>query len=184
MASVEELTQKLLNPMQALYRVPYGIQDHERALSEYARALIGLPGHLLDAAWSRLVASHKRRDWPSVSEILEAAGSVTPRAEPAVGVGDGVHESRMSHASSLRDFPFVSSPLRSDPRWGQFLDRIHLSAEHAWFAQAEPVGDGIEVPNAFRREQIISRFGEALSAHFGQMVPVNVNPARTYANLP
>ena len=74
MASVEEIQVKIVEPLRALYRVPIGIEDPEKALVEYTKASKNIPGHLLDGAWERVVATHKRRDWPTISELIMASG--------------------------------------------------------------------------------------------------------------
>jgi hypothetical protein len=71
MSSSEEVQSIILEPMRALYRVPFGIEDPERALVEYARVLRNHSTANLQAGWNAIVLSHKRRDWPSIYEFIE-----------------------------------------------------------------------------------------------------------------
>lgn len=96
----------------------------------------------------------------------------------------GTHPARLNPPDSFAGFLFRESPLRSLPGWAAFLDALHPSEEHAFFVQAEACGQaGIEVPNGFRREQIITRRGRDLAAHFGHPIAVSVNAQRTYLPL-
>jgi hypothetical protein len=187
MASVEEIQAKIIEPMRALFRVPFGIEDPERALLEYVRALKNVPGHLLEGAWERVVSTAKKRDWPTISEILLATGYVSDakaRADiPADKLG-GLHASRVNPDPAMHAYAFYESSLRKDAIWSKFLDSIHPTAEHNFFVQVEQRGDGIEVPNKFRQEHIVTNYGEAMKQFFGVVVPVRVNPDIKYRALP
>ena len=187
MASVEEIQSKVVEPMRALFRVPFGIEDPEKALLEYVRALKNMPGHLLDGAWDRVIATHKRRDWPTISELISASGhasAVKANAEIPAEKAATLHPSRVNPSGEMNGYAFYESHLRKDGQWDKFLDGVHPSAEHNFFVQSEASGDGLDVPNDFRREYINTHFGEALKARFGQRVPINVNPTRKYRALP
>jgi hypothetical protein len=187
MASVEEIQAKIVEPMRALFRVPFGIEDPERALLEYVRALKNVPGHLLEGAWERVVATAKKRDWPTISEILLATGYVSEakaRADiPADKLG-GLHPARVNPDPAMHAYAFYESSLRKDAIWNQFLDAIHPTAEHNFFVQVEQRGNGIEVPNEFRREHIVTNYGEAMKKFFGVVVPVHANPDIKFRALP
>lgn len=187
MASIEEIQSKVVEPMRALYRVPFGIEEPERALVEYTKALKAIPGQLLEGAWDRVVATHKRRDWPTISELIMAsgyAGAVKANAEIPAAKAATMHPSRVNGSGEMQGYAFYESHLRNDSQWEQFLDAIHPSAEHNFFVQAEKAGDGLDVPSDFRREYINTNYGEALKARFGQRVPITVNPSRKYRALP
>ena len=55
MASTEQVRDEILEPMRALFRVPFGIEDPERALLEYARTLRRYSVETLKAGWSRII---------------------------------------------------------------------------------------------------------------------------------
>ena len=71
MASLDEINSEILEPMRALFRVPFGIEDPERALVEYAHVLRHHTPAILKAGWAEMVLKHKRRDWPSIFEFME-----------------------------------------------------------------------------------------------------------------
>lgn len=71
MASTEQVKTEILEPMRALFRVPFGIEDPERGLLEYGRVLRRYSPETLKAGWSRIIEKYKRRDWPSVFEFVE-----------------------------------------------------------------------------------------------------------------
>lgn len=187
MASTDEIQAKIIEPMRALYRVPFGIEDPERALVEYTKALKSVPGHLLDGAWERVVATHKKRDWPTISELLMATGhteAAKVRAEIPADRAVTMHPSRVNPPPELRLVSLLESGLRRFPEWEKFMDTVHPTAEHNFFVQAEKTNSGFEVPNEFRREYITNNYGEAMKAHFGTHVFVSVNSQRKYRELP
>lgn len=187
MASVEEIQVKIVEPMRALYRVPFGIEDPEKALVEYTKALKNIPGQLLEGAWDRVVATHKRRDWPTISELIMAsgyAGSVKAAAAIPADKAAMLHPSRVNPSGEMNGYAFYESHLCKDKEWEKFLDTLHPTAEHNYFVQVEESGGGLDVPNDFRREYMTTRFGEALKARFGRVVPITVNKSRKYRALP
>lgn len=187
MASTDEIHAKIVGPMRALFRVPFGIDDPERALVEYTKALKSASGDAMAQAWDRLVATHKRRDWPTISEIISAIDHTeslsAPKRNSAESPGS-VHPARINTPPEMRGVQLMDSSLRSKPEWNSFLETIHPTIEHNFFVQAERVGDGIEVPNDFRREYIVNNYSEAMKAHFKKGVHVSVNKSRKYRELP
>ena len=71
MASRDEIETEILQPMRSLFRVPFGIEDPERALVEYANVLRRHSVSMLKTGWARMVETYRRRDWPSIYEFIE-----------------------------------------------------------------------------------------------------------------
>lgn len=187
MASTEEIQKYIIEPMRALYRVPFGIEDPERALVEYTKALKSIPGNSLEGGWSRIIATHKKRDWPTISELITEIG----RAEAVVVAlksnpedAGKVHAARVNPAPELRGAMLLDAAIRQFPEWEAFLEKIHPTIEHNFFVQAEKTTNGIEVPNDFRREYIVTNYSEAMKSHFGKAVVVSVNKQRHFKQLP
>lgn len=76
MATPDEVDRYVLQPMQALYRMPYRMEDPEAALAQYGRALTGFKADVLASAWVLLRDRYKKRDWPAISEIREHIDAV------------------------------------------------------------------------------------------------------------
>lgn len=64
--------------------------------------------------------------------------------------------------------------LRANQTWNRFLDSIHISHEHVFFADAHMGAFAHEVTNvsAFEAEQIRMRWSEQLKTFFGRQVIV------------
>ena len=72
MATVSEISETILEPMRAMYRMPRGIEDADKALSEYAKALKRWTIDELESGFNRIKDNYKRRDWPSIWELQQA----------------------------------------------------------------------------------------------------------------
>jgi hypothetical protein len=187
MASTDEIKAIIIEPMRALYRVPFGIEDPERALVEYARALKNIPGHLLAPGWEKIIATHKDRSWPTIAEMIKACGNASAdQSRASVAPEDAIrlHEARVNPPAELRGALLYESALRNHPGWPAMLDLIHPTAEHNFFVRTELVNGTLEVPNEFHRDWIVSKYGEAIKAHLGKAIHVKVNKARKYRDLP
>lgn len=83
MATSFEVEAEFLSKMKALYRVPYGVQDTDASLAEYAGELSEYPANALREGWIRLKRSYKKRDWPALGEILPHLQAEHARAPAA-----------------------------------------------------------------------------------------------------
>lgn len=95
-----------------------------------------------------------------------------------------LHPDRISKPESMRGFLFKESPLRSNPKWYEWLDTQSPTLEHVMFGDATMGAYATEiiVGTAFAAEYIRMNFSEKLKAHFG--AGVSVTHFRTRAAAP
>lgn len=183
MASIEEVQAAVLEPMRSLFRVPFGIEDPEAALAQYAKTLTRFSGDSLRAGWERVVELHKKRDWPPIADLLDAVraaeASIAVRAgfgrADASGDPSFMHEARIHPTPEMRLFLFRKADvLRKNPTWESFLDSIHPTAEHCFFSQATmgAVANNITGLTVFEAQYVRQTWGDRLKEAFGAPVRV------------
>lgn len=76
MANHDQVRTEILDPMRSLFRVPFGVVDPENGLTQYSIVLSRYSSATLADGWKIIIASYKRRDWPTISDLVEAMDSV------------------------------------------------------------------------------------------------------------
>jgi hypothetical protein len=177
MATTEQIQTEVLEPMRSLFRVPFGIESPEEALGQYAKALTRFSVETLRAGWGRLVETHRKRDWPSIADMLESLRAIEPsnvvRADfkrQQAGEDEGLHEARIVKSPEMNGFLFrKADALRKNANWVNFLDSIHPTAEHCFFSHASMGAYATELTGLTEFECIYIRqnWGERLAKIFG-----------------
>lgn len=156
MATVEQVEMEVLEPMKSLYRVPHGIDDPARALVEYVKVLTRFGQAELSEGWQRIIATHKRRDWPTIWDIQEAIKFTQPA--PARPIQSG----------SVERFPFQTPEAKARVARMTAIVRKHGSyADAIADPDFQAIEDEMGVPHAI--DQMEDWWYRAQ----------NVNPVRT-----
>lgn len=90
-----------------------------------------------------------------------------------------LHPDRLKRPESMHGFIFKQSPLRSNPKWVEWLDSQSPVLEHTFFADATfgAYATTIIVGTEFAAEYIRMNLGDKLRAHFGGTVAVSAHKA-------
>jgi hypothetical protein len=89
MASEQQVIERVIDPMSALFGKPYGCrsaEDVEAAQAQYIEALSGFSEEALVAAWIEVRRAWSKTVWPPIAVIAEAArahGGDRARRQPA-----------------------------------------------------------------------------------------------------
>ena len=144
---------------------PYGDSPDVMQLKaiEWHTALQDLPAQTVDDAVSDWIRTGTK--WPKPSEIRKLAEARLNVRVEQVATARKIHPRRLQPAESMKGFVFEQSKLRSNATWRTFLDQIHPTAEHCFFAGAEMLryANEIKVRTAFEASRIVSEWGEVLS---------------------
>lgn len=85
-----------------------------------------------------------------------------------------IHEARTNPdpPEAMKLWRFKQSSLRKNPTWETFLETLHPTAEHCFFAKAEIGNFAHEVRNltAFEAEYIWHHWGDHLRKLFGGQI--------------
>lgn len=169
-----------------VYGQPYGSdKDGLRQLAaEWLSALADIPPGLFAQAITDWIATEKK--WPRPSDIRDKSAHKVGAAAFKTASGAKVHTGRLQPVGQMLNYPYMRSKLRSDKRWADFLDSIHPTLEHNFFVEAMFAGSALTicVPFEFRRDQIVSKLGDAMFRHFGRSVVVKVDAAQPYDKIP
>jgi len=97
--------------MSALYRVPFGVEEPDKAIEQYASVLAHYSAPTLDEGWKRVLASYKKRDWPSIPEIVIHMDAIDREARaieearmrvPSLSAEDRLEHSKAQHRARER----------------------------------------------------------------------------------
>lgn len=106
-ASYETIQSNILEPMQALYRTPFGMEDKGKALAQYAKHLSDFDAVDLANGWTRLVDDYKAKSWPAIGEIREAC-----------------KEARKANDNKPKSDAHLPVWMREDERWTAMAYRV------------------------------------------------------------
>lgn len=166
MATVDEVKTEIINRMQALYRAPYGIERPEDALAEYVGVLVRYPQSTLHAAWKKLVPEYDRRDWPTITDIIQYCNA---------------HERDAKQLDRAR----MNEEKKPDP-WKAFTGQVlvFVKRDEQTFVDFRDAGVRaivdeyvLEFDDEASTALIRDRYGAELDAFMGRHVPLQVNAA-------
>lgn len=171
----QEIMAKQLFRLAAVFGDPFGRSPAmlTQMAGEWLRALSDIPTRALDAAVSEWVKTGKQ--WPKPSDIRELATAAVDKKVRWVADIAKVHESRIKPCDAVRAFNFKPAfSLRKNPNWAAFLDSVHLSVEHNYFAEArlDQYENILLVAASFHADWIRRNLQEQLDRHFGCRVYV------------
>lgn len=169
-----------------VYGQPYGSdKDGLRQLAaEWLSALADIPPGLFAQAITDWIATEKK--WPRPSDIRDKSAFKVGAAAAKAGSGIKVHERRLQPVGQMLNFPYMRSKLRANKLWADYLDSVHPSIEHNFFVEAVFAGSSfsISVPFEFRKDFILSKFGDQMFKHFGRPIAVKVDALQPYDKIP
>lgn len=160
MASTEEIQGEILEPMRALFRVPFGIEDPERGLTEYARVLRRHDVATLREGWERIINQHKRRDWPSIYEFIEVFDGIAKERKRIADATEQANRIPDPHEEfCTKVLAFVK---RNRATFEAFRD-AGVRAVHNEFA--------LSFDSAAKAKEMEEIYGEEIEAAVGKHVP-------------
>lgn len=139
---------------------------------EWFNALNDLPAKTVDDAVSEWIKTGTK--WPKPAEIRKIAEAKLEVRVDQVSSERQVHHRRLNPTDTMKAFNYQTSRLRDNPTWRKFLDTIHPTQEHCFFAKAQMLrfASEIRVQSAFEADYIADKLGEALTAAFGRSVVI------------
>lgn len=165
MASSDEVQVEIIEPMRALFRVPFGIEDPERALTEYVRSLRRYSAAVLKAGWARMIEKYKRRDWPAIRDFVDQFDALQAEAaqlKAAAASADSTPDPWVSFCAKVLAF------VKRDRRTFETFRDAGIRAIEGEFTLA--------FDTAAEAERITEEFGRELDALVGFHVRVEGPP--------
>lgn len=171
-----EVVSRQLYRLAAVFGDPWGrnTSQLQQMANEWLEALSDLPASTVERGVSEWVKTGDR--WPKPADIRKAAERQVHDRVAKVSATRNVHERRLKPTDAMIAFAYRTSPLRRNPTWDSFLDTVHQTVEHNYFADAR-LGDYenvVFVENEFRAEWLRRNYTEALERHFGCKVAIRV----------
>lgn len=129
------------------------------------------------AAIERVKATHNgRRVNIETFRQAKPRTNVVRLATSLPAAPNGMHKERGSPCDTVRAFRFRESRLRTNDSWARFLDSIHPTAEHMFFADLDfgEFAHAVRGGTAFGASYIRENWHQALETAFGR--PVTISP--------
>lgn len=167
-----EVMAKQLYRLAAVFGDPWGKDQRmlQQMAGEWLGALSDLPAAAVDRGISEWIKSGDR--WPKPADIRKRAEDQVHERVAKVSEERQIHPSRLKPTDDMKHFLYQSSPLRRNPNWDRFLDTVHPTVEHNYFANAK-IGRYehiIEIDTGFGLGWLIQNLGDKMAKHFGQRV--------------
>lgn len=169
-----EVVSRQLYRLAAVFGDPWGRDKSllQQMANEWLEALADMPAATVERGISEWIKTGDR--WPKPSDIRKAAERQVNNRVYSVSNDRHIHERRLKPVGEMLEFLFTKSPLRRNSNWDRFLDTLHPTLEHNYFASAR-LGEFEHVVfllSAFQVEWVIKNLSEKLERHFGRRVLV------------
>lgn len=152
----------------AVLGAPWGRDQQQARLmaAEWEQLLADLPAVTIDKAVTQWLTAETK--WPKPADIRELAGAMVGKRVTEVSESRGIHEARLNPSEHMKGLTFRRSMLRLNPTWAQFLDSVHPTAEHCFFASLVMGEFAHELKNAteFEADYIREKYGDRLTKAF------------------
>lgn len=172
-----EIVARIILRLAAVFGDPWGRDERSAKVmrGEWEIALADLPAVVIDTAvteWTRT-----QTKWPRPADIRSIADRLLRAPIEAAAQRHGLHPKRIEPDETMKGFVFSESPLRRNPKWRQWLDGQHPSAEHFFFAKAQFIEPHeIFGLTDFEADYIRQKFGRELTKQFGRAVGLGIGP--------
>ena len=158
MPSKMQVLQEFIEPMESLWRPPYGNDNIDRAKAIYVESLENESIPALKSALEYLKRNYKKRDWPTIADInsaLKATGAEKPA--PRKGAWERLQEDRYRQLDRYF-YDWLKSPLGKraiaenwdEPARQRIMqhgyqqlianEQIHVTFPNYWIAEKRKAG--------------------------------------------